>query len=305
MSWYSAREKGSELGMRLTLLIMRVVGYRISRLVVAVIALYYTLFSPAARRCLAAFQRRAMGRSGFGLCYRTIRGFSEGMMDRAYMLMGRRDFLEFEPHVSPCFEQLVDEGRGGILLGSHLGALEVCRLSSGGQRYPITPLIQTGISPMFYRVLKRIDPQVEERMLLVETGAMELALLARDRVEQGEVVAILADRVNIGGPSTRIPFLGDETSFPLGPHAIASALGCPVFTIFVAKIGPRRYELHIEEFAHGEAPSTRSERRARIESLARRFVERLEHYCRRFPTQWYNFHDFWGEFRPGDRKDRP
>jgi predicted LPLAT superfamily acyltransferase len=31
-----------------------------------------------------------------------------------------------------------------------------------------------------------------------------------------------------------------------------------------------------------------------IDSAMRRYVERLEHYCREAPHNWSNFYDFWG-----------
>ena len=35
------------------------------------------------------------------------------------------------------------------------------------------------------------------------------------------------------------------------------------------------------------------ERSAAIEQLLRRYAERLEHYCRLAPYNWFNFYDFW------------
>jgi predicted LPLAT superfamily acyltransferase len=38
----------------------------------------------------------------------------------------------------------------------------------------------------------------------------------------------------------------------------------------------------------------RAERGALVEDAMRRYVERLEHYCRLAPFNWFNFYDYWG-----------
>jgi len=89
MNWYRTREVGSRLGVRITLAVMRTLGYVPARLLVACIAFYYAVFAAPARRWLADFHRRALGHAGFRLAYRTIRSFAESIMDRAFVLMGR------------------------------------------------------------------------------------------------------------------------------------------------------------------------------------------------------------------------
>ena len=37
----------------------------------------------------------------------------------------------------------------------------------------------------------------------------------------------------------------------------------------------------------------RVERGALVEDAMRRYVERLEHYCRGAPFNWFNFYDYW------------
>ena len=32
---------------------------------------------------------------------------------------------------------------------------------------------------------------------------------------------------------------------------------------------------------------------ARLDGMMRRYVARLEHYCREAPFNWFNFYDFW------------
>jgi len=296
MSWFSKPEVGSALGLRWAMFMMRFIGYRLSRWMTWFFAMYYAVGAIEQRRNLAAFHRRLLGQAGLWMSCKVIGNFAEGMTDRIFMLMGRAAVLRVRADITPKLDALVRQGRGALLVGAHVGSLEAARLTNTGLDYPITPLILGGMSPMFFRELRRIAPDLEERMLLIESEHTDIGLLIRERIERGELVAVLGDRVGMQGPTVALPFLGDEAEFPLGPHAIAAAVGCPSFTLMVGKTSPTEYEVTIEELGDGDVPRERSERRAHMKEMARTFVERLERHCRRHPYQWYNFFDFWGEF---------
>ena len=80
-------------------------------------------------------------------------------------------------------------------------------------------------------------------------------------------------------------------------------LQAPTCVIFALKTGRNRYEIFAEP--RGEA-GRRVHRRERSKVLAERihaYASRLEHYCLRYPYQWFNFYDFWapaGSAPPAD-----
>jgi predicted LPLAT superfamily acyltransferase len=39
----------------------------------------------------------------------------------------------------------------------------------------------------------------------------------------------------------------------------------------------------------------RKDREAALREHVQRYVERLEHYCRLQPDNWFNFYDFWSK----------
>jgi len=297
VAWHEIRERGSALGLRLAVVFIRLLGHRLSFFVFAPIAIWYTLFEPSVRANLRRFHSRAAGRSSLRMVYRTLRNFADGVRDRFYVVSGRADLLSLDVHDPEPVHRLYEAGRGAILLGAHLGPLEVSRIWPEGRKFRINVLIYSAISPMLYRELRRADPEVEERMIQVDRQGVGFVLEAKERIERGEFVAVMGDRAGLQGSSVRLPFLGAEAEFPLGPYVLASTLRCPIVLTIMVRTGRDHYELFIEDFASAEEvrPAGRKERRARLESLARRYVERLEHYCREHPLQWYNFYDFWAE----------
>jgi predicted LPLAT superfamily acyltransferase len=50
----------------------------------------------------------------------------------------------------------------------------------------------------------------------------------------------------------------------------------------------------IERFAE-EVPSGDSTRETAVAQYAQAFADRLEHWCRQAPYNWFNFYDFWAD----------
>jgi predicted LPLAT superfamily acyltransferase len=56
--------------------------------------------------------------------------------------------------------------------------------------------------------------------------------------------------------------------------------------------GGNRYDVHFERLADMKSIDL-AQRDVLIEQSLRRYVARLEHYCRAAPYNWFNFYDFW------------
>jgi predicted LPLAT superfamily acyltransferase len=104
-------------------------------------------------------------------------------------------------------------------------------------------------------------------------------------------VAILGDRAG-HGKSVRARFLGHEAEFPAGPYLLAATLGCPLYLTISIYTAPNRYDLYCEPFA-SEVALPRGSRQEALAALVQRYADRLEHYCRLAPYNWFNFFPFW------------
>ena len=88
------------------------------------------------------------------------------------------------------------------------------------------------------------------------------------------------------------PFLGAPARIPLGPFRIAAILKRPIVLMFGLYRGGNRYDIHFEELVDLRNVD-RSVARAVLDAAVRNYVERLEHYCRLAPYNWFNFYDYW------------
>ena len=65
----------------------------------------------------------------------------------------------------------------------------------------------------------------------------------------------------------------------------------PVLAVFVMKEGMKKYRVFLRKI---ECDS-QAKKRDQMTQLAQSFATQLEDIVRRYPTQWFNFFDFWAQ----------
>lgn len=229
-----------------------------------------------------------------GDAYRHILTFAVSLYDRVIAWSGGFAEFEFDHRGSEHLFDYAGTGRGGILLGAHLGSFDMPRILAGQYGVPLNVLMYTDHAERITAFFKRIAPESALRVLPIDPSSAGTAFLIKSCIDRGEFVAILADRVPPGSREeiAVVDFLGRPARFPLGPFLLACTLGCPLMTSMCVRTGDNCYEAVVEVLSTGERIPLR-QRRQRAEALLRVYVRTLEDYCARWPLQWFNFYDYW------------
>lgn len=294
MSWREQRERGSAAALRLMGWIITRLGWRVAYALLYPITAYFFLSAPRQRAAGRAFLRRALGREPrLAERFRQFFTFSATLLDRVFLLDGRRAGYTIEVIGLDLLNRHIAEGRGCILLGAHIGSFDAMRaVADTGCPVEVMALMHgdhAAISADFFSRWGRGTASD-----VVSLGRPDAMLRAKECLERGGLVGILADRNPTRSRVTRVPFLGREAAFPEGPHILAGVLDAPVMIAFAVWTGPRRYEVHFQPFAERIALDRR-DRRAALALAAHRYAERIEAVARAFPYNWFNFYDFWEE----------
>ncbi|MBV8665947.1 MAG: acyl-CoA synthetase [Burkholderiaceae bacterium] len=292
-AWLAQRERGSPLAMQALAWVTLKFGRPFGRLFLPPICLYFIVFSVAGRRSSRDYLRRVLGRApGWRDVLRHYHAFASTVHDRLYLLSGQYRYFDVRVQGFAEAEALM-RGRGCILLGSHLGSFEVLRtLGMYTQDLTINVLMHEDNANKINGVLHSLNPDIKPRV--IPMGQPDTLLKVQECLERGEIVGMLGDRTFSSDKQVHCQFLGGEVALPQGPLAVAALLGVPVVLFFGLYRGGRRYDLHFEVF-ETETAVPRAERSARIAQWVQRYADRLAHYCRLAPYNWFNFYPYWNE----------
>jgi predicted LPLAT superfamily acyltransferase len=304
--WSRVAERGSLLGMRITVACYRFAGRPVALALVHAIVTYFFLTDRAGRRASAAYLRRVYatkpGREALGrrpslwTSFLHYRAFALSIADRVELWLGRAESFQFESRGSEVCDRFAAEGRGYIVLGSHLGSFDALRLLAKRQQRCVNVLMFTTHAAQINRLFRELSPEAEARVIHVSRDSVRAIFEIRERLRRGEIIAVLGDRIEAGdlGRSAPVQLLGDPVRLPQSPYLIAALVGCPIVFMTALRTGARRYEVNVELLAEN-VRAARSERDKRISELVAAYAGRLEHTCLRAPLQWFNFYDYWGD----------
>lgn len=290
--WTAQTELSNRWAMGLLSWVALHLGRRTARLALLPITAYYLLRAGESRRQSRAYLSRVLGRpAGLRDVARHMHCFAATILDRVFLLSGRDAGLDIRVHGEAELWRRVERGEGCLLLGAHLGSFEVLR-ALGVRRHalPIRVLMYPEHNQTLTRMLSALNPAIADTV--IPLGGIDTLLRVRERLAAGDLIGLLGDRVAESDKTLACDFLGGTATFPRGPLLTAAALKAPVLLCFGLYRGGNRYDIHFEPLTPA-LDVARGRRDEATAELTRRYAERLEHYTRLAPYNWFNFYDYW------------
>ena len=305
--WARQKEIKGLWGMRVMLAVWRLLGRKaIAPLLYPVVAVYWLGAHQARlasqtwlKRVRSELAARSLPIPTHLNSYRHFLRFADAMLDKIASWRGEMR-LGQDVVFAPNAEAALDIGspQGKLLLASHLGDIEACRALAQLQvSKTINALVFNDNAQRFKQIMAEIAPQAGLNLLPVTDIGPDTAMLLKDKLDRGEWVAIVGDRIAVKpqrGNSSRViwsRFMGQPAPFPQGPFILASILRCPVLLVYALR-QQGKLHLHCEPFAD-PLLLPRADRQAALQQTVDRYAERLEHYALQAPLDWFNFFNFW------------
>lgn len=211
------------------------------------------------------------------------------LVDRLAVLMGRsRIQCVFDGE--DLFKPHLEQGRGIILAGAHLGCWELGGHFLGKFDIPVNLVVIERELAGIRALLDSATGGKCFRILTADDNPLRsVPILAALR--RGEIVALLADR-SFGGADVEATFLGGKIQLPAGPYRLAAAAGAPLFQVFVVRerVGHYRFATFAPQLIIREALKAGPDS---VSVQAQRYADRLEIFVRQYPFQWANFYAYW------------
>lgn len=300
-SWSEMEEVSSVSGIKFLFAVYRTLGRKVFTLFLTPVILYYFLLQGSSRRASLQYLARikkfnALPSRGSLLywCFRHFMQFGTSLLDKLSVWSGRLELRAVDYEGRKEFLEVVDRGRGAIIIVSHVGNVEACRVVAGKhQRVTLNILVHTKHAEKFNQLIKEQDANSALNLIQVTEISPATAVMLSEKLAKGEVVAIAGDRTPVHGHGRQATarFLGEDASFPQGPYILASILKCPVFFLLCIR-QKAGFKVIVEKMAD-RIQLPRGRREQEIDLWAQRYADRLQHHVLKYPLQWFNFYDFW------------
>jgi KDO2-lipid IV(A) lauroyltransferase len=221
-----------------------------------------------------------------------VRSYLEGAIVASYD--GPHLAQRIQPDDPALAEQVL--GKAGdpphklLFVGLHFGAIELPALWAARVRgldlvSPMETVDNPDLQSYFVRTRSRAGIK-----LIPPSGAARVLV---DRLNAGQTVAIVADRV-VAGSGAKVELFGGQARLPLGPAVLALETGAPAWAIATRRVGFGDYRA---ELAPIDAPGT-GPRRDRIAGFMANQVRAFEQLIAAAPEQWWSvFFPIWEDQR--------
>ncbi|WP_086982153.1 glycosyltransferase family 2 protein [Vibrio aphrogenes] len=304
--WAKSKEQGTVLGIKLLMAVYSLLGRSVFNALLKVVIGYYHKTGTQARQASELYLEQWRQYQGLSSqnsdysSYQHLLSFGHTMLDKLAGWRGDITRDDLTIHGQQHFDEVIERQQGIVILGSHLGNLELCRaMGRLRQGVTINALVFTEHAERFNQVMKAINPDSSVNLIQVTTLGPDTAILLQQKIEQGEWVVIVGDRTSVTKEQRVVwaDFLGKPAPFPQGPFMLATVLAAPVYLMFGlrdenADIRRPKYHVYFEPFSQ-KITLPRKQRSEALQSVVQDYAARLEYFTLKAPLQWYNFFNFW------------
>ena len=187
------------------------------------------------------------------------------------------------------FEDVLAQGRGGLLVTGHYGNWEAGGLlMSRVVNMPLTVVAMAESDEDVNRLRREIRAQMGIQTLEVRQS-LETALQIRRLLAENRFVAMLIDR-HLGRDRVPVTFFGRRAFFLQTPALLGYMTGAPLVVCFLERDAPG----HFRTKAVGPIAVDRTlPRNEAVQKATQRIADAIEGRVRANPHSWYHFYKYW------------
>lgn len=317
--WAAISERGSIWGLKFLLLMFRLGGDKVVKLLLYPIIGYFYLTNKTAQQASKQYlsqvaeQQKKINKSSVGSSktqispkdsFKHFMAFGQAALDKCAVWANKITVNDVDIINGELFDSLLVNKQGALFITAHFGNSEICRaLAYAKYGQKVNVLVHTKHAVAFNKIIKEINSDAQLSLIEVTEIGPDTAIMLSEKIDQGEFIVIVGDRTSVNEPahSCYLDFLGLPAPIPKGPFILAGLLKCPVYLLLCYEAN-NRYRVHFEHIAD-KIPFSKKVREQEIVKAAQIYVNYLEKFCLEKPLQWFNFFDFWQQDNAVKKQD--
>jgi len=289
---WQGRTDGGNFGLKFLLWILKYIPLCIAYSFVALALPFYLLCRPKSRNAIYSyFHKQLSYPKGKAVFYTWAQHFVFGqiLMDKLAVLSNKNIKFSFASEGVEEFYKLLEKKEGYMLFGAHVGNFEIAGYLLKQDVKRINSIAFGGEEEILQQYRKRKFKETNVRVLTV-TDDMSHLFSLNSAIDNGEIISLTCDRSAGSEKSIKCNFLGEPAKFPVGPFALAITKNVEVLSLFIMKEKRKNYRIFVKNITVHQENINKKEK---IQQLATNYIKELEKVVKLYPTQWFNFYDFW------------
>ncbi len=212
--------------------------------------------------------------------------FAQVVIDKFAMYAGKT----FDVSVDGMehFNALASGEEGFLHLSSHIGNYEIAGYTLVSDKKTINAVVYAHEKASVMENRNNMFTKTNIRMITLKEDMSHLFEIDQ-ALCNGDIVSFPTDRFMGQTKCVEALFLGRSAKFPQGPFSVAAMRGLNVLAVNVMKTGLTEYKIYVTPLNYDKEQP----RKEQIRQLSEAYVAELEKRIVEYPTQWYNFFDFW------------
>ncbi len=290
MAEWEGKSKGNKTGYGIFIAVLKKMGVLPAYILLLFVAAYYFLFSWKSSRAIWYYLRNRLGftilKSLVSL-YKNYYWFGQALIDRIVMMAGIPNRFTFNFDGEQYLHEMVAAGKGGLLLSAHIGNWEIAGHLLKRLNTRINIVMFDGEHQQLKQYLENTTGQRNANIIVIKDNISHIYEIM-EALNNNELVCMHSDRFLPGNKTLLADFLGKRAHFPQGPFTLATKLNVPVTFVFAMKESFYHYHFFATPgVVYRDQPDISSQKV--LEAFAGAMTEKVK----RYPTQWYNYYDFW------------
>ncbi|MEO7305904.1 MAG: lipid A biosynthesis acyltransferase [Ferruginibacter sp.] len=291
MSAWHGKSKGTPLGYRIFVWVLKTFGVLPAYFLLRFVVLYYFFFSFKASRQIYSLYRHKLGYgwgSSIAKLYTNYFLLGQSIIDKVVVMSGIKNNFRFDFDGEENLRKIASLQKGGILLSAHIGNWDVAGHLFKRLDTRINIVLYDGEHEQIKEYLEGVTGKPNVNIIVIKNDLSHIYAIS-DAFSKNELVCMHADRFIEGNKTLTANFLGEPARFPMGPFLLASKFKVPVSFVFAVK----ESKLHYHFFASEIKDYSAVDKAVVMQEMLNDFAREMENKVKQYPEQWFNYYNFW------------
>jgi predicted LPLAT superfamily acyltransferase len=290
MSQWKGKSKGTSAGYKIFVFLIRSTGLTGAYFLLKFVAVYYYLFSAQTSKPILNFYINKLHytkkKASISL-YKNYILLGQSLIDKMALLSGIPLNFTFNFDGEENLHEMIRRQNGGLLLSGHLGNWEAAGHLLKRLNSTVNIVMYDGEDEQIKEYMNKVAGNKSFNIIYVKKDLSHIYEIS-SRLAANEIVCMHADRFLEGNKTVSVDFFNQTARLPEGPFLLSLKLNVPVAYVYAFKESKNHYHFYSTEIKNFSSRNGDT-----VASIAKDYANSLEKMTMMYPTQWFNYYNFW------------